>query len=298
MPRPSALHDPLGPRYPDRQGHGLESGGPEWMEWVEAIDALKGYHICGRMNRFDEPCQRAANVGNARVDGKDKYGRPPCRHHGGRSLSGVANPRYIDGRKARSNPRYSLRGNMAAYNDRLDDLNYLSLQDEIALTEELIEQCVEVLDDPTPCPESWPEPSLPPEKDGKYSAEALERNANILQRDMEIAQWRAARAAATARFDSLMDTKAKLARTEIARVRAAADTLSGGMVRQFAQRLLEVNRRRFLDFGKQHGIPIEDVLSELADLQADFVSVVQTSRGTAGTRGANARGVDVDSANP
>ncbi len=251
---------------------------PEWAAWMEECDALQGYVVCGRPNRFDEPCIQSSPE-DAAVEGSDPYaGRAPCRYHGGKSGVGVANVRYVDGNSVRR--RYALRGRLAqGYEDELADLNYLALHDELATVTALIQETLDVLDDPEPCPEPWPEPPMPPDKEGKFSVEAQARNGKILERQMEIQQWHAERADATARYDSLTATKTQLARTEIMRVKAAQDTVAGPAVRLFAQRLLEVNRRHWIDFGKKHSLPVEDVLAALAAMQEDFVNVVRDSRG-------------------
>jgi len=272
--RPSALTDPRGPLFPARVGHGLEPGSEEWVAWIEECDERTGYKVCGRSNRFDEPCMVRSPIQTSRLDGDPRYGRPACRNHGGHSLAGIASPAYRNGTAS----RYTLRGRLAGYHDRLDDMDYLSLHPELKITEELISAAVEVLDDPTPCPEQLDLPMLNPEVHGEEAAKA--REAEHRQRAKEIAEWHKERAAATERYDALVELKAKLARTEIARVKAAQDTLSGGAVRLFSQTLLEINRRRLLAFGARHGVPAEEVLDELANLQEEIVNAVLNSKGT------------------
>lgn len=280
--KPSAILDPHGPSYPDRVGHGITPGSPEWMEWVREVDAAKGYLVCGRCNRFDEPCESRSpfrkhpNVGVK----KGGYDRPPCvRNHGGGAKLGVANENYKHGRKT----RYALTGRLAGVNDRLDDMEYLSLREDIATIEELTAQALAVLDDPTPCPEPWPLPPLDPEVHGKEAAK--ERAREIAARDFEILEWRSARAAATARYDELVKTRALLSRVEQNRVKLAADTLSGQMVRQVGSILLQVARRRFLALGEKHGIPLEEVLRELAEYQEEVVYAIKNARGNATGQG-------------
>lgn len=281
--RPSALTDPNGPRWPDRIGLIAPPGkenppSPEWMAWVRECDEKRGYVVCGRSNRFDEPCEEKAPQ-NPRVEGKPVWGRPPCKSHGGGSNIGIAHHNYKDGR---TKSRYNMRGRLAKYDERLEDMEYLSLQSEMAVVEELLEQSLAVLDDETPCPEPWHEPPLDPEVDGKKEAKA--RALQIHNREVEIRQWHQARAAATERVDALMEQKGKLTRTEIMRVKAAQDTLAGAAVRMFSDKLLQVNRRHWLAFGKKHDIPTEYVLAAMAEMQEDFVNVVQDARGYAGGR--------------
>jgi hypothetical protein len=293
--RPSGLNDPKGPRWPDRQpvppeikpqkrgGRKVVHIPDEWHEWMRECDRKKGYTVCGRPNRFDEPCENNSPR-DARIDGDPLYGRAPCRNHGQQSLAGVANPAYVDGSVAR-NSRYNLKGKLAGFNDRLMDMEYLSMQADIALVEELTAEPLAALDDPTPCPEPLPEAPMPPDKDGKFSKEAQAHNGRIVQRRMEIEQWHATRAAAQARLDSLLDTKAKLHRVEVVRVKAAQDTLSGGAVRLFAQTMLEVGRDCWLAFGRQHGVPVEAVLAGIAEWQERVVRTIQNARGTGAKRG-------------
>lgn len=281
--RKSALHDKKGPRWPDRQPvsrdimprktKGVVVIPPEWLAWMRECDRRKKKNVCGRANRFDEPCENASPA-DAVVMGNDAYGRPPCRHHGQKSGVGVANAAYKHGRTP---SRYRLSGLLAGYEDRLEDLNYLALQDEIVLVEALIKQCVDVLDDETPCPEPCPLPPLDMETDGKEAA--MERSCEIHAADIAIRQWHAARGAATARLDSLLDTKAKLARVEVTRVKAAQDTLSGGMIRTFGQKVLEVNRRHWLEFAKRYNVSIEDALAGLAALQEDVFNTISARGG-------------------
>jgi hypothetical protein len=281
MPRPSALTDPRGPVYPDRVGHGLKPGSPEWMEWVHEVDARKGYIVCGRSNRFDEPCELKSPINKHPGVGVHPggYDRPPCVHqHSGRSGLGIANQNYKHGNRTKST-RYNLTGKLAGVNDRLADMDYLSLREDIATIEEMTAQALAVLDDETPCPEPWPEPPLDPKVHGKAAAD--ERGAAIFTREIEIENWCAVRRQATARYDELVKTRALLSRVEQNRVKLSADTLSGQMVRQIGSVMLQIARRRFLSLGEQYGIPLEEVLRELAEYQEEVVSAIQNARGHA-----------------
>ena len=73
-------------------------------------------------------------------------GRTVCLAHGGRTPRGVASPHFKTGRYSRSLPGHLL----AAYEEALRDPRLLSLRDEAALIDAMINELLSQIDDDTP----------------------------------------------------------------------------------------------------------------------------------------------------
>lgn len=93
----------------------------------------KGRPICGARNRFDEPCQLSP------VKGKKR-----CKWHGGASLSGTEHPNFKTGRYIKRSENLSVLG--ASVVRQLNDPEYKSLIDEIALHRARIDQLVSYIE--------------------------------------------------------------------------------------------------------------------------------------------------------
>lgn len=90
-----------------------------------------GKQICGARTAKG-PCKRPPG----------KNGTDRCHIHGDRSLSGAANPAYIDGRSSRKLPK----GYHEHYLDALNNPQYLSMREDIALLEARLRVILEQAD--------------------------------------------------------------------------------------------------------------------------------------------------------
>ena len=259
MPKPSAENDPAGPRYPERHPHTIESGSPEWMEWVYQVDGEMGYKVCGRYNRHDEPCRNRPNPSPMPTTWGD--GRRPCtRIHSGKPSGGIAANGFIHGRRS----RYRLTGKLAGAVERASDMEYMSSRDDLNVVDELIQQALSVLDSD----HEAPEPLDPNAFD----------EAEVKARKQQIADFHLGRSQAYVKVQELWDTRNRLARTEIQRVRAAADTISGQQVRAFGQIVLDQTRTTFTELAAEYSVPQAVVVQYLQRLQQNVFNAVHAAK--------------------
>jgi hypothetical protein len=102
---------------------GVEPGTPQWAAWVQEIEDYLGYRVCGHKNRQGYPCAL-----------EPMKGRTRCKHGGGASLHGPANPAWKHGRQSQIAAVLpaALRDN---YEALLGDPKLLQLESDIALTD-------------------------------------------------------------------------------------------------------------------------------------------------------------------
>jgi hypothetical protein len=211
------------------------------------IDQARGYKVCGRVNRFDEPCENRSGGPDSELD----YGRRPCRLHGQKSRKGLHTTNYRTGEYS----RYALSGRLGpSYQQELHDLDYISLREDIAVVKALLDEELRVLDDPTPPPvplhltEPCPVPLSPEHPDSKEQALLITAwHKRETARQVEIEAWHYQQATAHRKARELLLDKRRLTATEIHRVKLAEDTLSGQQVRLFGQTVLDTTRSRTLE---------------------------------------------------
>lgn len=137
-----------------------------------------------------------------------------CNLHGGKSLSGVAHPNFKDG----SRSRYPLKGALSGrYARHLEDLDYISLRDEIALVTASIEDAAIKLDTLRDLPAD------------EFDAKEIEKREGEIRRHRKY-------------LLDLIEQRRALSRTEAQRVKMAQDTLTGEQIKAFGAALLRAVR--------------------------------------------------------
>lgn len=86
---------------------------------------------CGAKTRNGTPCQLPPMHGKSR-----------CKYHGGKSLSGIAAPSFVDGRHSKYMPTRL----KEKYSDALNDPRITKFEDDFALIETLIADRLELID--------------------------------------------------------------------------------------------------------------------------------------------------------
>jgi hypothetical protein len=251
-----------------RKGESLAitPGSPIWLQLVSQIEHRVGHRICGAKTRKGVPCPtRPVRKPDGSTNGR-------CRMHGGTSLAGMQSPTYVHGR----NSRFNLTGRLAGpYQDALADMDYISLQKDLAFNGALIEEAANDLDQHQ-IPESLDPRTFDPEE--------------CKARELEIVAALEHRAGLEARYRRLTLDRNKLTRTETARVKLAEDTVSGQQVRLFGQAVLDSLRRHLMDFAQTHGIGVPDALRLLGEVQTEVVSHIRMSRRAPGAHGISDNG--------
>lgn len=90
---------------------------------------MQGSNNCGAKTRSGEPCENASML-NGR-----------CRIHGGKSLKGIASPKFVNGRHSKYMPQHLL----PRYLEALNDPELLNLQSDIALVESRLTELLQVI---------------------------------------------------------------------------------------------------------------------------------------------------------
>jgi hypothetical protein len=210
-------------------------GTPEWARWCVELSAQKGYPICGRKNRRGEPCTKSPSKG-----------RDCCRNHGGATLTGTAAPNYKHGRRS----RYAAAGRLlGSYQHQMEDLEYVSLREDLAAITALLEEQWQVLDQPLP--------------------------TNVTPEELKTVQQ--TRDVAYRKFRELMNDRNRLSRTETRRIQVAEDSLSGQQVRIFSQTVLESVRRNVRDLVEEMGGKYDMVLRTMGRIQDDVMRAMAAS---------------------
>jgi hypothetical protein len=162
-----------------------------------------------------------------------------CRYHGGKSLTGVANPAYRDGRHSKYLPvRLAAR-----YGQSLLDPDYLALRDELALVDARISELSESLPDSEEIAQTWEsfrahfagaasaydrsrDSALAPEKRAEAQTEFFQRfeAALLLFADAKSIEQRGG--ALWDKIGDWLERRRKLSETEALRVSKAAESIS------------------------------------------------------------------------
>jgi hypothetical protein len=196
---------------------------PEWDAWVREIEADKGRRICGA-NRKGRPC-----CGRPMENGR-------CRLDGGATPHGIASPHW----QGKGRSRYAVAGKLG---DRiaaqLDDLDYISLRQDMAAVTGLIELELDRLG-------------------------MMVDDGGIAALVQSLAEGSGGKVKTP--LDKLLDLwhlRRAMADTEVKRVKTASESVSGEQVRTFGAAVLQANRDAIAHF-----LPPDQAREFLADVQA------------------------------
>lgn len=179
--------------------------------------------LCGAKNRQGQPCSQPA-MANGR-----------CRYHGGKSLVGIASPRFKHGRYSRAIPADLIE----SFKQSLTDPDQLSLSAEMAVIDSRVTSLLSQLQN-GPSADAWNEFSTlvsglrVAAQEG--DDQALDKIGNRLQSFVEQLKK------TTSIWDQLhksIDLRRRLSETEIRRVQAASSWMPAGEMLSLAAAMLQ-----------------------------------------------------------